>query len=224
MDTKQILEKLKNLSWRSVAVISVCIVFLGIAVGLYFRRIGKADQSDVFSISDNGTVDQKENNNSDEVSADPCEIYVDVSGAVNKSGVYCLNSGDIVEKAIESAGGLAEMACKWWVEQKLNRAEPVQSGSKIYIPFEGDTICLGTLTEVVDLQDEAGPDMSGLCADGKISINSASLEQLDSIVGVGPSTAQKIVDGRPYSALEDLMNVKGIGDATFEKMKDQLCL
>ena len=56
------------------------------------------------------------------------------------------------------------------------------------------------------------------------NINSASMEELDALTGIGPSTAQKIIDGRPYQKIEDLLNVSGIGDATFAKFKDIICV
>ena len=59
---------------------------------------------------------------------------------------------------------------------------------------------------------------------GKISINNASQAELESLSGVGPSTAQKIINGRPYGKLEDLMNVSGIGQVTYDKLKDGICL
>lgn len=62
---------------------------------------------------------------------------------------------------------------------------------------------------------------SSVFALDKVDINTATLVQLDEITGVGPSTAQKIVDARPYATLDDLLKVKGIGPATLQKIKDQ---
>ena len=59
------------------------------------------------------------------------------------------------------------------------------------------------------------------CNSGQIDINSASLSELDKITGVWPATAQKIIDGRSYNSLDDLLNVKGIGNKTLEKIKSQ---
>ena len=61
------------------------------------------------------------------------------------------------------------------------------------------------------------------CSSNSIDINTASLEELDKIYGVGPSTAQKIIDNRPYNSLDDLIKVSGIGEITLQKIKDQGC-
>jgi len=53
-----------------------------------------------------------------------------------------------------------------------------------------------------------------------VNLNTATLDELDTLPGVGPATAQRIVEGRPYGAIDDLMRVKGIGQATFDKLKD----
>ncbi|VVB80707.1 Photosystem II 12 kDa extrinsic protein [uncultured archaeon] len=59
------------------------------------------------------------------------------------------------------------------------------------------------------------------CSDGKVDINSASLSSLDKLTGIGPTYAQRIIDARPFSSLDDLLNVNGIGPATLEKIKSQ---
>mgnify|MGYP003831478351 FL=1 len=57
-----------------------------------------------------------------------------------------------------------------------------------------------------------------------MNINNASLEKLDSLPGIGPVMAQKIIDGRPYEKIEDLLNVSGIGESLFSKIKNQICI
>lgn len=61
-------------------------------------------------------------------------------------------------------------------------------------------------------------------AGGKININTASAKELESIPGVGPATAKKIIDGRPYGSIEELMDVKGIGEKSFAKMKSKITI
>ncbi|MFH1521517.1 MAG: helix-hairpin-helix domain-containing protein [archaeon] len=65
------------------------------------------------------------------------------------------------------------------------------------------------------------PTISAVCEDNQIDINSASLEKLDGLDGIGPVYAGRIVEGRPFESLEDLIEVSGIGEITLQKIKDQ---
>lgn len=117
---------------------------------------------------------------------------------------------------------------------KMNLATVMIDNSKIYIPFETDYDC-NLLTfnlpkQVVDIvippveQENEPQQESENEQQGCVSINTATQEELETLNGVGPSTAQKIIEGRPYTVLEDLLNVSGIGEATFNKFKDSICL
>ncbi len=140
--------------------------------------------------------------------------------------------GASVIEAVKSKGFTSEAGFKY-ISMKINLATVMLDNTKIYIPFETDYDC-SLLTfnlpkEVVDItipdteqEEEQEDEQEGnqTC----ISINSATLEELDSLDGVGPSTAQKIIDSRPYTILEDLLNVSGIGELTFNKFKENICL
>ena len=163
-----------------------------------------------------------------EQEVDICPIRVDISGAVKNPGVYCLEQNSAIVDLIRKAGGLSiEVAAKY-LSMRINLASILYDNSKIYIPFEEDSICeLVKFTlpkEVLNITEPKPPQESGGDEVACVSINSASSEQLQSLTGVGPSTAQKIIDGRPYEKIEDILNVSGIGQATYEKFKDQICL
>lgn len=135
-------------------------------------------------------------------------LTVDVSGAVNQPGVYKLKEGSRIEDAISSAGGFSKEAQSEYIAKVLNLAQKLVDGSKIYIPKTGEIAGVSTnsITE----------------ADKKININTASTPELDTLPEVGEATAKKIISGRPYQAVEELLSKKVVGRAVFEKIKDQL--
>ena len=163
-----------------------------------------------------------------EQEVDICPIRVDISGAVVKPGVYCLEQNSAIVDVIKKAGGLSVQVAAKYLAMRINLASILSDNSKIYIPFEEDSICevvkFTLPKEVLDITEPKPPQEPGNEEVVCVSINSASSEQLQTLTGVGPSTAQKIIDGRPYEKLEDLLNVSGIGQATYDKFKDKICL
>lgn len=159
-----------------------------------------------------------------------CALRVDVSGAVAKPNVYCFNEGSIVVDALNISGGLKKGYAREYLSRKINLALPLRNNQKIYIPFEEDVDC--KLQEFAikaqDIEDNFNntPDNTDTENDSVvcININTASKEELTTLNGVGDSTAQKIIDARPYTEIEDLLNVSGIGQATLDKFKDKICI
>jgi competence protein ComEA len=152
-----------------------------------------------------------------------------VSGAVNFPGVYCLSAGSNINDALIKAGEInKDLFAYKYVAQKINLSKQLEDQQKIYIPFQDDIDCtekpLDTkFDSITDTQNQkVYLDNSGtkLC----VSLNNASIEELDTLDGIGIATAQKIIDSRPYTSIEDLLNVKGIGEATFDKLKARICL
>lgn len=141
-------------------------------------------------------------------SADLGQLVVDIDGAVIKPGVYNLNAGSRVNDAVIAAGGLAKEADS----KRINLAAKVSDGQKVHIASVSDTVSSGT-TEIVSA------NQSDL-----INVNSATEAQLDKLPGVGPVTAQKIIDARPYSDLSELVTKKAVGKSTFEKIKGMIGL
>ncbi len=144
-------------------------------------------------------------------------IFVDVSGAVERPGVYQLDSKARINDALIAAGGLSESADRVWVSKTINLASIVKDGAKIYIKDTSNQQT-GASSQQAEVQ--------GLSTNqGMININTASQSELEKLPGVGSATALKIVNYRqnnPFSSIEDLMKVPGIGEKTFEKMKEML--
>lgn len=128
-------------------------------------------------------------------------IYVHVLGAVLAPGLYELREGDRTVDAIAAAGGFAEGAD----ETQLNLARVVADGEQLIVPVLGAVAAPGEQS-------------------GKINLNTATMEQLETLPRVGPALAQRILDWREangrFSSIDDLTSVTGIGAKTFEGMRD----
>lgn len=142
-------------------------------------------------------------------------ISVDVSGAVKRAGVYQVKDGSRIEEAIEQAGGFSEDANQEYISKYLNMAQKISDGSKIYIPIKGDPAPAGA--------GQTG-QVSGVSAQVKVNINTGSQSELESLSGIGPATASKIISNRPYQDIGELISKKVVGKAVFEKIKDSLVL
>lgn len=143
------------------------------------------------------------------------KLAVDVAGAVIKPGVYELKSGVRINEALIAAGGLGEEADREWVERNLNLAQKVTDGQKIYIPSIQET---NTNTN----KDSPRSNLQGLSLEDKININTASIAELDRLWGVGEATAKKIIDNRPYGAVEELLTRKVVKNNVYEAIKNQI--
>ena len=140
----------------------------------------------------------------------PLPLLVHVAGAVAQPGVYTLPPGSRVQDAINSAGGFSDSADR----QALNLAALIQDGSRVYVPFL-----------VTPEHAQPGPARQATPSPHfPININTATLAELDSLPGIGPVTAQDIIDYRnrhgSFQRIEDIDQVPGIGPATYEKIKD----
>lgn len=140
----------------------------------------------------------------------PLMVYV--SGAVSNPGLYSLPPGSRVNDAIQTAGGFTASANT----QALNLAKMLVDGEQIVVP---DLIA----------QDLPGAgSRSVIPALELVNINTASLEQLDTLPEIGPKTAQNIIDYRnvhgPFTRIEDILDVPDIGDVTFDRIKDLITI
>ena len=152
-------------------------------------------------------------------------IVVHVSGAIKSPGVVKLKQGARIEDAIEKAGGLKDNADI----SNVNLAYVLEDGVKIIIPEKGDD---GQTVDIVSssVGDEIILNFNSNEEEKKtkVNINKASQSDLESLSGVGPSLASKIIDYRnnngKFSNIEDIKNVSGIGDNKFDAIKDYICI
>lgn len=141
-------------------------------------------------------------------------VKVDVSGAVINPGVYSMDKEARIEDVLKAAGGASSSADPQFLTKSLNLAQKVADGMKIYVPFEGEkSSSSNNLANLVN---------SSSLSPENININTASLGELDKLSGVGPVTAQKIIDGRPYQGVEELITKKVLSRALYEKIKDKI--
>ncbi len=146
-------------------------------------------------------------------------IAVHVIGAVPRPGLYEFPEGARVQNAIDAAGGLLAGANA----DALNLAALLTDGQQLDIPYQsGGEPSNDTSTFELPTSETQTPTSNSNTE--LININTASLDELISLPGIGPTTAQKILNYRdangPFSAIEDIMNVSGIGPATFDEIKD----
>lgn len=143
------------------------------------------------------------------------EIKVYITGEVSKPGVYSLREGDRVYQAVEMAGGLLPDA----EDKGVNMAASLKDGDPVVIPKRGEALPTSTIPI-------ASP--SPLNKSGKVNINTASVQELDGLKGIGPAIAQRIVDYREahgsFKSLDELKKVSGIGEKKFADVKDSICL
>jgi competence protein ComEA len=136
-------------------------------------------------------------------------LFVDVVGAVRQAGLYRLHEGDRVFDAVSRAGGATAQADL----SAVNLAAPLVDGTQVVVP-----------ARVSPSSGATASPPAGTGTPAKVSLGSATAEQLDTLPGIGPVTAQKIIDWRtahgPFRSVDALDDVPGIGPARIEQLRD----
>lgn len=194
---------------KLVKILSVMLILLAAAV----LRIHDSARADI-------TIESAEQAETTEESA-PYEtddthgsMYVDISGAVKKPGVYEVEKDTRLFQVIEMAGGLTDDADA----DSVNRASFVEDGQKVIIPVKGSG-------ETADTSTVSGTSSVGITSQGLVNINTASQDELKTLNGIGDVIAERIIEYRSSNAFrskEDIMSVKGIGKGIYEKIKDRI--
>jgi len=133
-------------------------------------------------------------------------IKIDIEGAVERPGIYDVTNDSRIQDVLITAGGMTAKANRNYVSKNINLAQKVYDGQKIFIP-----------EEETSLGDQG--NLSNL-----ININTAAEAQLDSLPGIGPTTAKKIIAGRPYQNISQLIEQHIVSQAVYLKIKDLISL
>jgi competence protein ComEA len=181
---------------KGLVIVLIIAILIMAAVGI---KLSNKEEKQLFIGFENSAEGNKVNTET-KGEGSHSHIFVDIDGAVINPGVYQLNDGDRVNDAIIMAGGLTETA----YTKNLNKARKLVDGEKIYILTEDE------------IESEDVPGNSGL-----ININTATINDLMSLPGIGEVYAQRIIDYRNiknFSNIEQIKEIEGIGDKTFEKI------
>lgn len=191
---------LQNISTKMKIVIAVVVVIIATTVGIYMYK-----QTQENTVSYYGNEEQSEETHIS-------QITVHITGAINNPGVIILEEGARIVDALEAAGGETEEADV----NRLNLAYVLEDGEKLYIPSKNE--------EEQEYITQGKDNMSE--GQSKININSAQIEELITLPGVGEATANKIIEYRKengkFQKIEDLKNVPGIGDSKYENIKTMI--
>jgi competence protein ComEA len=143
----------------------------------------------------------------------PSRVVVDVVGAVRRPGLYRLAQGDRVADAVAQAGGATRKADL----SLVNLAALVSDGEQVVVPRRGSAVAAAGAPG-------GGASAASGVPTGPVHLNSATIEQLDALPGVGPVTAQKIIDYRQkhgaFTSVDELDAVSGIGPARLDQLRD----
>ena len=213
---------------RIILIIGIIIISIFIIYYVYTK-----DGNNFEIIEENVLIPEEEKILEDEGDANEDEtikeveeknIMVHITGAVKNEGVVYLDSDSRVINAIEEAGGATQEADL----SKINLVFPLEDGMKIYIPSIYDDENIENEIEedeyITKSSDEIISEQSSKEAESKVNINKATQTELETLPGIGPSTALKIIEYREnegkFKKIEDIKEVSGIGEAKFEKIKD----
>lgn len=224
---------IKNLSQKQkiVIIIVITVIIAGVGYFAYATETEKQNETNLeIAKTEEKEDDEKENKEE--------KIIVHLSGAVEKEGIIELNENSRMADAIEKAGGLKENACI----DEINLAYKLEDGMKIYIPTKEEckkqTTLNGTETNTGKtnsggVSSNGGTSITGTSGNnmkkqGKVNINTASQTELETLPGIGPSTALKILNYRKekgkFKKIEDIKEVSGIGDSKYNKIKDLITI
>lgn len=234
---------------KIIAIITILVIT--IIYGIWKENKGKIkieninEQAEITDIEDNEktknlhntTIENNENiKNKETNKTDKNKIVIYIIGEVKQEGVYELDENSRISDAIEKAGGTKENADL----SQINLAYKIEDGMRIYIPKKGELvqdkekiedktqeIVTGKSTDITNttsVNTNLSTNKKSKTDIEKINLNKATQTELETLPGIGPSTAEKIIEYRKengnFKNIEDIMNVNGIGESKYNKIKD----
>lgn len=205
------------LNKKQKIIVIILITIIGIGIYCYTNAIENTSEEEienVLEVAQTNTTKETEEKN----------IFVHIAGCVQKEGMLELSANCRIADAIEKAGGLTQEADL----SDINLAYLLEDGMKIYIPNQNERQENNEKTENT-AKTESTPSMQIQDTNTKqnvININTATQEELDTLPGIGPATAAKIIAYRKekgkFNNKEEIKEVSGIGEAKYEKMKEYI--
>lgn len=202
--------KWEEMNWKvKGSVLFVCLI---IGMGLFWMsRQGEEVEEVAASLSET-TILPQEVEDKTTVST---VIYVDVKGEVHHPGVYQMKAENRVKDLIEAAGGFTPLAD----DQKLNLAQLLEDQMVIVVPKKGEEVNS-------ELAQTPTPHKKEVEKEGKVNINTATVEELKTLKGIGEKKAEAIIEYRKkngsFKNKEELMKVRGIGKKLYESFQERV--
>lgn len=176
-----------------------------------------AYKTEIFSSGDSVEV----LNDTTESQKTTTEIVVEISGSVERSGVYKMKLGDRIDDLLIISGGLSINADRDWVTKNINRASKLNDGQKIYI-YHSDELSDKSSGGIKLDQGVLGSNNQNLSK--LVNINTASLQELMELPEIAQERGKKIIEHRPYSTLEELVTKGVISQNILNKIKNEIQL
>lgn len=219
-----------NKKQKIILIIVTIIVMVGIGYYMYVKDNVNVENDKEDLEIEQQKIDNNENN-VDSNKNDNLNIIVHISGAVNKEGVIELKENSRIADAIEKAGGLKDNACM----DEINLAYKLEDGMKIHIPTieeQKNENIKEESNNYIEKNNIVGDTNTNSNKQSKqttkVNINKATQTELETLPGIGPSIALKIVNYRKengkFKSIEDLKQVNGIGDSKFNKIKNLITI
>ena len=214
-----------ELNKNQIIIIISIISVIAVVIGYYIFSITQNSQVSIIQQEDTKEEIILKDNTKEEVQENKIEnnntIVVHIAGAVENSGIQKLPEDSRIADAIEAAGGITSEANI----DNINLAQKIADGQKIYIPSINDD----EITEKpVEIIEEPKPLEAETKTSEKVNINTATQTELETLSGIGPSTAMKIIEYRKengnFKNIEEIQNVSGLGEAKYAQIKDQITI